>query len=205
MLLQLETYLPGLKKAFETYSPISERSWLMVKSAIELQTLDKGETLLRAGQLAKHIHYICKGALRAYYTDELGNSYNKNLFLEGQFAASKVSLLRNAPSYFTLEALEDSILLNINFLRFRKLIDENSDIKSFYIAYIEKNWIIDKEQREISLVMENATQRYLSLLEKYPGIENRIPQQHIASHLGVTPTQLSRIRKALKKQLNQPM
>lgn len=59
--------------------------------------------------------------------------------------------------------------------------------------------MIDKEQREISLVMENATERYLTLLKKHPNIDHRIPQLHIAAHLGITPTQLSRIKKSLKK------
>ena len=49
--------------------------------------------------------------------------------------------------------------------------------------------------------MENATERYLKLLSKYPDISERIALHHIASHLGITPTQLSRIRKALEKDL----
>jgi DNA-binding MarR family transcriptional regulator len=49
------------------------------------------------------------------------------------------------------------------------------------------------------LVMENATTRYLKFLANHPNIDNRIPLQYIASHLGITPTQLSRIRKDLKK------
>ena len=62
-----------------------------------------------------------------------------------------------------------------------------------------KNWIIEKEEREVSLVMENATERYIKLLQKHPNIDQRIQKLHIASHLGITPTQLSRIRKNIKK------
>jgi hypothetical protein len=47
--------------------------------------------------------------------------------------------------------------------------------------------------------MENATERYLKLRSKHPNIDQRIQQLHLASHLGITPTQLSRIRKELKK------
>ncbi len=155
--------------------------------------------MLRNGQIAKNIHFVCKGALRAYVTDYDGNIYNKNIFLETDFAGSTVSYLLGAPSNFTLEALESTILISLDYKKYRHFIDNNTDLKNFYIAYLENHWVIEKEQREVSLVMENATERYLELLSKYPDIDRRIQQLHLASHLGVTPTQLSRIRKELKK------
>lgn len=194
-----EAYTRGLRSAFESYGEISNSSWQLIESIVRFQTIKKGEILLREGQVARDLHFICKGALRAYIVDSEGNFYNKSLFLEKSFAGSKASLIQNTPSHFTIEALEESILININFKKYKAYIDENEDLKDFYIAYIEKNWIIEKEQREISLVMENATNRYLKLLQNHPGIDKRIPQLHIASHLGITPTQLSRIRKELKK------
>ena len=41
----------------------------------------------------------------------------------------------------------------------------NIDLKNFYIAYLEKNWIIDKEKREIQIVMQEAFERYLDLIQ----------------------------------------
>ncbi|WP_316634978.1 Crp/Fnr family transcriptional regulator [uncultured Flavobacterium sp.] len=194
-------YLNDLKLKFESYAPISEQSWQLIKNIAEFHSIKKGEILLRNGQIAKEIHFIAKGALRAFITDSTGNIYNKNIFLEGDFAGSKTSLLQQTPSDFTIEALEDSVLINLNYKKYRALIDENNELKNYYIAYLEKNWVIEKEQREISLVMENATERYLHLLSKHPDISERIPLLHIASHLGITPTQLSRIRKTLEKDM----
>lgn len=199
MLIDKQQYIQDLKCTYNGYAPITEKSWLLIEELIHFQTLRKEELLLAEGQLAKNIHYVCKGALRAFITDKDGNIYNKNIFLEGNFCASKVSLLQQKPSKFTLESLEDSILINMNYIKFRELIDNNDDLKNFYIAYLERNWVIEKEQREISLVMEEAKERYLKLLRDHPVIEKRIQKLHIAAHLGITPTQLSRIRTALKK------
>ncbi|MEZ0184239.1 Crp/Fnr family transcriptional regulator [Flavobacterium oncorhynchi] len=201
MTFNKEIYLNNLKLAFESYSPISERSWKLIENIIEFQTLKKGETLVQNGEIAKNLHFVAKGILRAFITDQLGNFYNKNLFMENSFAGSKVSLMLQSPSDFTIEALEDSIIINLNYKKYILLINENEDLKNFYIAHLEKNWIIDKEQREVALVMQNATERYLKLLEKHPSIAERVPLLHIASHLGITPTQLSRIRKNLEKDL----
>ena len=194
-------YINDLKVKFNYYSPISEESWQLIENNIEINSIKKGELLLRNGQIAKEIHFVAKGALRAFITDKEGNIYNKNIFLEGDLAGSTASLLQQTPSDFSIEALEDAVLININYKKYRELIFQNDDLKNFYIAYLEKNWVIEKEQREISIVMENATERYLDLLAKHPDLEERIALLHIASHLGITPTQLSRIRKTLEKDL----
>jgi len=201
MTLSNEIYLNQLKQTIESYYPISENSWQLIENITEFQTLKKGETLLQNGEIAKNLHFIAKGVLRAFITDQEGNFYNKNLFLENYFAGSKVSLMLQSPSNFTIEAVEDSIIINLNYKKYISLINENDDLKNFYIAHLEKNWIIDKEEREVALVMQNATERYVSLLEKHPSIADRVPLLHIASHLGITPTQLSRIRKSLEKDL----
>lgn len=201
MTLNQDKYLNDLKLKFESYAPISAASWQLIENNSEVKLVKKGELLLRNGEIAKEIYFIVQGALRAFITDTDGNIYNKNIFLERDLAGSTASLIQQSSSEFSIEALEDSILININYKKYRELIFKNEDLKNFYIAYLEKNWVIEKEQREISIVMENATERYLDLLSKHPDISERIPLLHIASHLGITPTQLSRIRKTLEKDL----
>ncbi|MFW0739299.1 Crp/Fnr family transcriptional regulator [Flavobacterium sp. T12S277] len=196
-----DKYLNDLKLKFESYAPISAASWQLIEDITEIQSIKKGEVLLESGQIAKEIYFVVKGAMRAFITDAAGNLYNKNIFLEGHFAGSKASLLQQTPSHFTIEALEDSILIQLDYKKYRALIDQHNDLKNYYIAYLEKNWVIEKEQREIALVMQNATERYLHLLSNHPDLSERIPLLHIASHLGITPTQLSRIRKNLEKDL----
>ena len=193
-----ELYLSTFKTTIGNYHRISEESFSLLVSLIRIQTINKNEFLLKEGQLSRSLYFVCKGAIIAYFSDVQGNTYNKNIFLERQFAGSTVSALLKIPSQFTLQAIEDSIVIAINHEKYKELIEQQDDLKSFYIAYLEKNWVIDKEQREISIVMETAGVRYLKMLAKHPGIDKRIPLQHIASHLGITPTQLSRIRKEIK-------
>ena len=191
-------YLASLKAKINGYAPVSEVSWQLVEDLAIFQTLSPGGLLLSAGQRARNFYYVGQGAVRAYVTDERGKIYNKNLFLEGDFCASTVSLLQATPSRFTLEALEETTVIRLVYRKFRALIDQHNDLKNFYIANLEDNWIIKKEQREVALVLENATNRYRKLLREHPGIDRRIAQQHLAAHLGITPTQLSRIKKSVK-------
>ncbi len=91
------------------------------------------------------------------------------------------------------------MIISFDYRNYRQLIQDNDDLKNFHISYLEKNWVIDKEKREIDIVMKDAASRYLELLEQHPDFDKRVPLIHIASHLGITPTQLSRIRKNMKK------
>lgn len=197
-MIDKEKCASALKSKIDSYSSISERSWSLIKENIRFQLLEKDEVLLNEGQIARKIYFICEGALRAFCSDKKGNIYNKSLFLEKSFAGSTVSSIQKTPSEFTLQALESSTLISIDYTKYRELIFANNDLKDFYISYLEHNWIIEKEQREVSIVLENATVRYLKFIGQHPNIDKRISLQHIASHLGITPTQLSRIRKDLK-------
>lgn len=194
-----EKYIIEFKETVRSYYPVSDYAFQQLKDLIKFKTIKKNEILLEMGQISKHLYFVCKGSVIAYFVDEEGNTYNKNIFLEKQFAGSKVSALLKIPSKFTLQAIEDCLLISLDYRQYKELIYSNEELTSFYIAYLEKNWVIDKEQREISIVMEDATERYEKLLAVNPEIDHRIPLQHIASHLGITPTQLSRIRKNLKK------
>lgn len=139
MISNHQIYLNNLKQTIESYYPLSENSWQLIEGIAAFQTLKKGETLLQNGEIAKNLHFIAKGVLRAFITDQQGNFYNKNLFLENYFAGSKVSLMLQSPSNFTIEALEDSIIINLNYKKYISLINKNDDLKNFYIAHLEKN------------------------------------------------------------------
>ncbi len=44
----------------------------------------------------------------------------------------------------------------------------------------------------------SASERYRLLREDFPGIEDLVSQYHLASHLGITPIALSRIRRRMR-------
>lgn len=187
-----------LKKMLKSYTAFSANSLEQMTSIAQFIPVEKGATILRLGQYPNNIYFVAKGILRSIYTDNKDTNYTKNLFLAGDLAASMTALLLRRPSQFTIEALEDSQLLTIDFQNFKALQEQHADLKNFYIHYLEQKWIIKGESNTIALATQTAHTRYLALLSKHPDIEQRIPLSYIASHLGITPTQLSRIRRSLK-------
>lgn len=186
------------KDKVNSYYPVTEISFRELLALVTIKNLKKNEVLVQQGSTAREFCFLYSGYLRAYIGDENGRIYNKNIAVGGDFIASTVSCILNQPSKFTLQAITDCSLLQLPYKKFRALLFKTEDLKSFYIHYLEKNWVIEKEEREISIVMEDALVRYERLLKSSQHIEKYVPLQDIASHLGITPTQLSRIRKQLK-------
>jgi signal-transduction protein with cAMP-binding, CBS, and nucleotidyltransferase domain len=194
----IEEYYKQFRKACDEYFVFDDERFEKLKDITFFKEIKKGEILLDNYSKAKYIYFICKGVLRTYYLDENGKTYTKNLFIENYFSTSKVSLLTKETSYLSIEALEDCSLIFIDYDKYKELISKYDEFKNFYINYLEKNWVIVKEKNEISLILDDAKLRYQNLIKNNPNIENRIPLHYIADHLGITATQLSRIRSKLK-------
>jgi len=187
----------ALRKSLESYSFISNETWQALRGFSKFRSLTKDCILYRIGEVPNSYAYVYQGLVRCFVYDEKGNEYNKNFFDEGMFPGSMTALLTSTPSILAFEALEDALIIEIDFSAYRKLMIEKDDLKLFQIHYLEKNWLLAKEPREIEIVQDNATARYLRFIDKHPNLVDRLAQYHIASHLGITPTQLSRIRKNL--------
>ncbi len=199
MISPQEKHITLFRNSLNAYATLTEDSFRLLLSLVRFRKVTKGEYLLHAGQTARKILFVCQGILVSQYVNKDGSTHIKNFFLEGNFAASKVSLLLSAPSGFALECLEDGVVIEMDFKQYKGLILAHDDLKHFYIAYLEHKWIIENEKRQIAFATQTARERYLTFLEDYPALDKRVPQWHIASYLGITPTQLSRIRKELRK------
>lgn len=193
-----ELLIQKFKEKIHSYYPISETTFgelLKIASVIHLK---KNVMLLQQGFVGRQFCFLYSGYMVAYINDDDGRSYNKNIFVESDWVGSMVSNILHKPSEFTIKAVTDCTLLSLPYKKYRDMIFQSDDLKLFYIHYLEKNWVIDKEKREVSIVMEEAQVRYEKLLHNHPDIEKYVPLQDIASHLGITPTQLSRIRRQVK-------
>jgi len=179
------------------YAKLSEESKSAWESILKKKTFKRNEFFVTEGRVPKTVAFVSKGLFSQYYTSDKGDIIIKRFFPEGYFVASISALLTKSPSNFTIKALEPAIVLEYDFNLFKQLTEKYSDIAALYIRYMELHWIIEKEPLEISLRHDSAASRYKDFLKQFPTLEPRLRQHEIASYLGVTPTQLSRIRAGL--------
>lgn len=179
------------------YYPLSEETIAALSKICTEESYPKNELLLESGAMSRYYYFLQSGLIGYYFNNENGDSVYKIFFEEKSFVASTSSIIKNEPSDFNIIALEDCKVIQYPVKEYRELLHKHHDLAMFHLHYLEKNWVVKKEPLEISLKYETAKQRYVSLLEN-ESLYHRLKQHHIASYLGVTPTQLSRIRKELK-------
>ena len=177
-------------RAYVNLSPEAEEDWA---NLLKPKKYDRGDDFLRIGQIPKKVAFVIKGLFSQHYITDEGDTVIKYFFPEGRIAGSIPATLTRTESLFSITALEDTSVLEYDFHEFKKLVSKHKDVADFYILYMEKHWVIEKEPYEISLRSDSAKIRYDDFLRKYPELTKRLKKHHIASYLGITPTQLSRI------------
>ena len=153
----------------------------------------KREFLAKKGEFSKQVAFIKSGVLRAYYSNYKGEEYNKTFFTTGKFVGAYSSLVSGQRNLIDIDCLTDCTLLIANYQEIKDLYDRYPKVERLSRILAEQ-FFVAKEKREIELVTLEAKERYLIFQEEHPQLEQLIPQYHIASYLGVSPTQLSRIR-----------
>lgn len=178
----------------ESYGTLSNESRLAFQQIITRKEYARNDFFIREGQHPRTIAFGYKGLFSQYFTAANGDIIIKRFFPEGYYCTSMSALLSGSPSDFTIKALEDTSVFEYDYQAFKRLTKTHSDIADAYIRYLEIHWVIEKEPQEIALRYETAKSRYIAFLKQFPSLEARLKQHEIASYLGVTPTQLSRIR-----------
>lgn len=158
-----------------------------------ISTLKKGDFYIQAGQTPKKFAFVAKGLFRYLYMDSKGNEYTKNFIAEQNFILAYSSMIQHAPSKMYIEALEDSVIYEIDYNEWLKLKNNHTCWNIFLIALLEKAFMI-KENRERELLLLDAEQRYEIFKKEFPTLESRIKQHLVASYLGISPVSLSRIK-----------
>jgi len=186
-----------IHKVLSDIYPITEEAWAAMELLLEPLELGRNDYLVREGARVDSCYLLLEGVVRVFYNKE-GNEYNKTFFIPGMFPTPLTALVSNTPSLLSFQALLPSRLLKFSYVKFTSLFEEHRCLESMMLHLLEQLWI-KKERHDIRMVTNDATTNYLIFRQDYPELESRIPQYHIASYLGITPIQLSRIRAQLAR------
>jgi len=160
--------------------------------------VDINQSLLRAGDVAKHIYLIQVGAVRLSVCNAQGVETSVQFFFEGDIVSSLESMVSGCPSGLDLIAIEACDLRVIDRDTLLALVRSNTVLQSHLLALTQQR-LIDYINLYTSAIAETPTQRYQAMLVTRKDQLARIPLHILASYLGVTPVHLSRIRRTLKK------
>jgi len=160
--------------------------------------LRKKQFLLQEGEVCRHIGFVNSGCLRQYTVDNKGAEHIVQFAIEDWWVSDLNSYLTGLPSNYYIDALQDSKVLLLEKSARDKLLDACPKMERFFRLLLEANYIATHSRVTESL-STSAEERYLKFIKTYPKLFEQVPQNHIASYLGITPQSLSRIRKELSQ------
>jgi CRP-like cAMP-binding protein len=186
-----------LLKNISKHIALSEGEKATLGSLLVIRKLRKHQYLLQAGDVCRMETFVTKGLLRAYTVDEQGTERIVIFAPEDWWISDLYSLLTETPSTMHIDALEDTELVCIEKPNLEKLYTEIPKFERFMrIAF--QNAFVAQQRRILGSISQTAEDRYLSFIQKYPTLQQRITQVQIASYLGITPETLSRVRKTIR-------
>lgn len=167
-------------------------------SLLTLRKLLPRQYLLQQGEICKHESYVCSGFLRSFYVDDSGDEHTLHFAMEDWWISDSSSFIPQVPSRINIVALEPSVILQIDRPGIEQLYNDIPAFERFW-RVLNQQALISQDQRILNAISMTGAERYEALIAKYPTLEQRLPQKHIASFLGITPVFLSQIRKGGKK------
>jgi CRP-like cAMP-binding protein len=174
--------------------PLTSEEQEIFTAFLKEKTLAKKEFLLRAGEVCKYETFVVKGCLRNYYIDNNGNEHTTLFAIESWWTGDLYSFITQNPSRYFIEALEDTIVLQISHPDMERIYSKIPKFERLFRILLQ-NAYVAQEQRIVQNLSNSAEQRYKAFALKYPTLEQRIAQKHIASYLGITPEFLSMLRR----------
>lgn len=179
-------------KNFGTLSTPLTESLLAV---VSINQYPKKTILLKKKSICNSLYFLEKG-LAKIYTEEDDKLITNDIVVDGELLVAFSSFISRKPSLETIELLEDSIIASVNYDRLQELYQKFPELERIgrLIAEHHYNALAIKLHQ---LRFSTTTQRYYYLLERKPEIIKRTPLGVIASYLGMSIENLSRVRSKL--------
>lgn len=188
--------MESLKQYFNAISPLTEEAWNAASVLFKPKTLSIKEYFVEEHKYATEIAFLEKGCVRAYFTNSEAKEYNKQFFVGPSIIGAYTSLLTKDKNRIPQQALTECVIFVANYAEIEQLFAEHHDLERLG-RKIAEFYFLEKEKKELEMALMDATERYLLFRRQFPTLEQIIPQYHIASYLGVSATQLSRLRNKL--------
>jgi CRP-like cAMP-binding protein len=182
----------ALQQTIENVISPSAEDLNFLFDTISVRTIPKDEYIIKAGKYCDFIGFVQTGSLRSYIVTD-NNEVNNDFYFENDFLSAFTSFVTGQVTGWNIQALEEAVVYTIPKKTLETLYRQNPEWLALGKYIFEKEFI-KKCKREASFLRDHAKTRYLTLLQLYPSIEERVPLFHIASYLGITPETLSRIR-----------
>lgn len=180
-----------LRKHIEKLTPLSDEEFEYILSHFVPKKLKKHQFLVQEGNAVKQDFFVVKGLLKASFTNDEGKEHILQFAMEDWWISDYQAYFKETNASLNINCLEDVEVLCLSLSNREKLCADLHKIEHFFRRKSNFGYIA-LQQRILSLMNNNAKQRYEELLNQNPALFQRVPKTLIASYLGVSRETLSR-------------
>ena len=164
-----------------------------VLSLFEEKSFQKGEFFKKPFTSGPDVAFLSEGAVRIIIYKESGEEVTARIRQENSFLFDPFRMKGLEVSPLGIECLTDLSLLVMPIVDMKRLLETNFVLNVIIRKHIMEQ-LSEVAQSQYLFLTGTAKDRYKFILEKNPGLLKKFPLYFIASMIGITPTQLSRIR-----------
>jgi len=174
----------------------SKKEINFIESKLKKLKLQKGTTILKAGDEVNSQYYVYNGCLRTFFIDKSGKEHTLQFAINDWWISDYTAFFTVSEAKMHIETIQEATLYKISKKGMEELFEEIPQLETFFRKKMERAFA-SFQNRILASLAQSAKERYVSFISTYPNIEQTVKNYHIASYLGITTESLSRIRKEI--------
>jgi CRP-like cAMP-binding protein len=191
------TYSPMFSEILRATGSYSDQDVALFEKQASVRQVEKGQVLLRKGEVARSLFFILKGAAFQYKTGPETERDIIDLHLDLEWLFNYTSLIGQKPSECEMEAFVDSTVLELSLETLHYLTGKS-------LAFLQLNKVLERAVSKLHFFDNSMTplEKYQFILNTRPQLIQVFPLKMIASYLKITPETLSRVREKLARNIS---
>jgi len=190
----MQSNYPGFISHIKKYVSLSAQDIAMLESYFQPLELKKKAFLLTEGQVCRCNYFVESGCLRMFYQNNKMQEQTTQFALETWWLSDYFSFAKQKPSEYSIQAVEKSVVLAVDFQQQEKLFAEVPQMERYFRIMMQR--ALAASQLRIKLIYQlSKEEMYNHFSTSFPQFLQRVPQYMLASYLGLTPEYLSELRK----------
>lgn len=177
----------------ERFVALNETDKDLIKDAFKQVRIKKRQFIVQPNFVASHRNYVVNGAFRSFVVANEGQEHTIAFAIDDWWITDYNGYIYQKPATLFVAALEDSVVMQIDFATEQRLKATHPKFETFFRIIAERG-LAFYQRRLISNLTQTAEERYHEFEERYPLINQRVPQYALASFVGMSTEYLSKLR-----------
>jgi CRP/FNR family transcriptional regulator, anaerobic regulatory protein len=192
--LTAEHCFQQLIRHMQKFIALTDSESSLLPPYLKVVNVGKKEHLMETWQPCKYHYFVVSGCLRMYFFNQKGDEQTIQFAIEDWWMTDHSAFNNGSESLFCIQAVEPSTVLALH-CESQDLLFERFPGAERYFRLIYQRAFAAAQHRMKVHFDNSGEDTYLMFKKRYPAFADRVPQNMLASFLGISPEYLSVVKK----------